>query len=127
MYAFPGLYMPRVGSRQASLNKLIWRTLLCYLLCSGDKIFDLLQYHVIPHKNCSIYAIPYFLLGSICGRGSFAELHSIVLGCSFIFITTPSWASFLYEKFHFNHRRIIYQLNRVVQPITTRCNLIKLL
>ena len=38
MYAFPGLYMPRVGSRQASLNKLIWCTLLCYLLCSGDKI-----------------------------------------------------------------------------------------
>ena len=30
--------MPRVGSRQASLNKLIWCTLLCYLLCSGDKI-----------------------------------------------------------------------------------------
>ena len=30
--------MPRVGSRQASLNKLIWFTLLCYLLCSGDKI-----------------------------------------------------------------------------------------
>ena len=40
MYAFPGLYMPRVGSRQASLNKLIWCTLLCYLLCSGDKIKD---------------------------------------------------------------------------------------
>ena len=38
MYACPGLYMPRVGSRQASLNKLIWCTLLCYLLCSGDKI-----------------------------------------------------------------------------------------
>ena len=35
----PGyIYMPRVGSRQASLNKLIWCTLLCYLLCSGDKI-----------------------------------------------------------------------------------------
>ena len=30
--------MPRVGSRQASLNKLIWFTLLCYLLRSGDKI-----------------------------------------------------------------------------------------
>ena len=30
--------MPRVGPRQASLNKLIWCTLLCYLLCSGDKI-----------------------------------------------------------------------------------------
>ena len=41
MYAFPGLYMPRVGSRQASLNKLIWCTLLCYLLCSGDKIWHL--------------------------------------------------------------------------------------
>ena len=27
-----------VGSRQASLNKLIWCTLLCYLLCSGHKI-----------------------------------------------------------------------------------------
>ena len=39
MYAFPRLYMPRVGSRQASLNKLIWCTLLCYLLCSGDKIY----------------------------------------------------------------------------------------
>ena len=38
MYTFPGLYMSRVGSRQASLNKLIWCTLLCYLLCSGDKI-----------------------------------------------------------------------------------------
>ena len=38
MYAFPGQYMPRVGSRQASLNKLIWCALLCYLLCSGDKI-----------------------------------------------------------------------------------------
>ena len=38
MYACPGLYMSRVGSRQASLNKLIWCTLLCYLLCSGDKI-----------------------------------------------------------------------------------------
>ena len=30
--------MPWVGSRQAFLNKLIWFTLLCYLLCSGDKI-----------------------------------------------------------------------------------------
>ena len=36
---FVSLYMPRVGSRQASLNKLIWCTLLCYLLCSGDKIW----------------------------------------------------------------------------------------
>ena len=25
--------MPRVGSRQASLNKLIWCKILCYLLC----------------------------------------------------------------------------------------------
>ena len=40
MYACPGLYMPWVGSRQASLNKLIWCTLLCYLLCSGDKIYN---------------------------------------------------------------------------------------
>ena len=45
MYAFPGLYMPRVGSRQASLNKLIWCTLLCYLLCSGDKIVYFLEFN----------------------------------------------------------------------------------
>ena len=32
MYVCLGLYMPWVGSRQASLNKLIWFTLLCYLL-----------------------------------------------------------------------------------------------
>ena len=69
MYAFPGLYMPRVGSRQASLNKLIWCTLLCYLLCSGDKIhlfvihnddicpedhilkYRLLDMYVKPHNN----------------------------------------------------------------------------
>ena len=38
MYAFPGLYMPQVGSRQASLNKLFWCTILCYLLCSGEKM-----------------------------------------------------------------------------------------
>ena len=36
MYVCLGQYMPRVGSRQASLNKPIWFTLLCYLLCSGD-------------------------------------------------------------------------------------------
>ena len=35
--------MPRVGSRQASLNKFIWCTLLCYLLCSGDKIIIILM------------------------------------------------------------------------------------
>ena len=40
MYVCLGQYMPRVGSRQASLNKLFWFTLLCYLLCSGDKIFS---------------------------------------------------------------------------------------
>ena len=33
---FVSLCMPRVGSQQASLNKLVWFTLLCYLLCSGD-------------------------------------------------------------------------------------------
>ena len=33
---FVSLYMPRVGSQQASLNKFVWFTLLCYLLCSGD-------------------------------------------------------------------------------------------
>ena len=38
LYVCLGQYMPRVGSRQASLNYLIWFTLLCYLLCSGDKI-----------------------------------------------------------------------------------------
>ena len=36
MYVCLGQYMPRVGSRQVSLNKLIRFTLLCYLLCSGD-------------------------------------------------------------------------------------------
>ena len=43
MYARLGLYVPRVGSRQASLNKLIWCTPLCYLLCSGDKILVLME------------------------------------------------------------------------------------
>ena len=33
---FVSLCVPRVGSRQASLNNFIWCTLLCYLLCSGD-------------------------------------------------------------------------------------------
>ena len=48
MYAFPGQYMPRVGSWQASLNKLIWCALLCYLLCSGDKMapFSKLRGHI---------------------------------------------------------------------------------
>ena len=40
MYVFLGQYMPRVGSRQVSLNKLIRFTLLCYLLCSGDKMYS---------------------------------------------------------------------------------------
>ena len=44
---FVSLYMPRVGSRQASLNKLIWCTLLCYLLCSGDKI----KYFFVSFNN----------------------------------------------------------------------------
>ena len=38
MYVYSGACRPRVGSQQASQNKLIWFTLLCYLLCSGDKI-----------------------------------------------------------------------------------------
>ena len=42
MYVCLGQYMPQVSSRQASLNKLIWFTLLCYLLCSGDKMESLL-------------------------------------------------------------------------------------
>ena len=33
---FVSVCVPRVGSRQASLNNFIWCTLLCYLLCSGD-------------------------------------------------------------------------------------------
>ena len=33
---------PRVGSQQASLKKKIWFTLLCYLLCGGDKIGNVL-------------------------------------------------------------------------------------
>ena len=40
---YPCMYAqgtPRVGSRQASQNKLIWFTLLCYLLWSGDKIWN---------------------------------------------------------------------------------------
>ena len=38
MYALGN--MSQVGSRQAYLNNLTctWFTLLCYLLCSGDKI-----------------------------------------------------------------------------------------
>ena len=36
MYVCLGQYMPWAGSQQASLNKLIWFTLLCYFLCSGD-------------------------------------------------------------------------------------------
>ena len=31
-----GFYIPRVSSRQATLNKLIWFSLLRYLLCCGD-------------------------------------------------------------------------------------------
>ena len=31
-------YMPRVDSRQASLNKPIWFTVQCYLSCSGEKV-----------------------------------------------------------------------------------------
>ena len=38
MYVYSGVCTPRVGSRQASQNKLICSTLLCYFLCSGDKI-----------------------------------------------------------------------------------------
>ena len=38
MYVCPGQYIPWAGSRQGSFNYLIWFTLLCYLLCSGDKI-----------------------------------------------------------------------------------------
>ena len=33
-------YMPRIGSRQESLNKLICFTLLGYLLCSGDYMYS---------------------------------------------------------------------------------------
>ena len=36
---FVSLYMPRIFSRQASLKKPIWFTLLCYLLCSGGKMW----------------------------------------------------------------------------------------
>ena len=35
--------MPRVGSRQVSQNKLIWFTLLCYLLRSVDNITPFLM------------------------------------------------------------------------------------
>ena len=47
MYAC--ISMPRVGSWQASQNKLIWFTLLCYLLCSGDKMPGFLK--VVPGKT----------------------------------------------------------------------------
>ena len=54
MYVCLGQYMPRVGSRQAiclglvlgSLCmpriELIWFILLCYLLCNGDKVGNVL-------------------------------------------------------------------------------------
>ena len=48
---FVSLYMPRVGSRQASLNKLIWCTLLCYLLCSGDKIDHFSKTKIYFHQK----------------------------------------------------------------------------
>ena len=51
MYACLRLYMPRVGSRQASLNKLIWCKILCYLLCSGDKINNFSKTKVYFHKK----------------------------------------------------------------------------
>ena len=51
MYACLRLYMPRVGSRQASLNKLIWCKILCYLLCSGDKINNFSKTNVYFHKK----------------------------------------------------------------------------
>ena len=57
MYACPGLYMPWVGSRQASLNKLIWCTLMCYMLCSGDKIYYYLSFNIpIP---ADVYCLNY--------------------------------------------------------------------
>ena len=62
MYAFPGLYMPRVGSRQASLNKLIWCTLLCYLLCSGDKIGSLIEEQ---HKSVKTFILTLTLGGNM--------------------------------------------------------------
>ena len=39
--------MPRVDSRQASLTKLIWFTLLCYSLCRGDKKAYISQFQMI--------------------------------------------------------------------------------
>ena len=37
---YSGVCTPRVGSRQGCQNKLIWYTLLCYLLWSGDKTMN---------------------------------------------------------------------------------------
>ena len=59
--------MPPIGSWRASLNKLIWPTLLCYLLCTGDKIRRLL---------CDNKELTYDG-GHICN--SYGELNIVVI------------------------------------------------
>ena len=57
---YSGLYIctPRVGSWQTSQNKLIWFTLLCYLLLSGHKKINLgRQLAGVQHLNVNTYLV----------------------------------------------------------------------
>ena len=100
----------RVGSRQASQNKLIWFTLLCYLLWSGDKIayFSHLKVILLIVRGISFFVLLKSFLGQLepCLRSAFqnygfSELKYSVrenMEIPLYFYTSKYWQMFGIEK-----------------------------